>query len=153
MSDGAPTGQKLPGAGFPKVKKTELGYDVARGKEVYTNNCVLCHAVDGQGQKDAESGVVFPPLWGPNSYNWGAGMARIDTAAGFIKANMPLGKPFSLSDQDAWDVAAYINSHERPKDARQKGTVEQARVEFHDGEESYYGKEVNGVILGGGVEK
>lgn len=153
MSDGAPTGQKLPGAGFPKVKKTELGYDLVRGKEVYTNNCVLCHAVDGQGQKDAESDVVFPPLWGANSYNWGAGMARIDTAAGFIKANMPLGKPFSLSDQDAWDVAAYINSHERPKDARQKGTVEEARVEFHDGEESYYGKDVNGVIVGGGVEK
>lgn len=61
--------------------------------------------------------------------------------------------PCTIDHRSSANVAAYINSHERPKDARQKGTVEQARVEFHDGEESYYGKEVNGVILGGGVEK
>src|SRR3546814_7456590 len=93
------------------------------------------------GQRDPESGVVFPPLWGPDSYNWGAGMARIDTAAGFIKANMPLGKPFSLTDQEAWDVAAFVDSHERPKDPRQTGTLEEARVEFHAGEESFRSEE------------
>jgi thiosulfate dehydrogenase len=152
MSDGAPTGEKMPGSGFPKVKKPEEGYDVMRGQKVYAMNCALCHGSNGQGQKDVESGVVFPPLWGPDSYNWGAGMARIDTAAGFIKANMPLGKPFSLTDQEAWDVAAYINSHERPKDPRQTGTLEEARLEFHKGEESFYGKEVDGRIIGGGVD-
>ncbi len=151
MSDGAPTGEKLPGSGYPKVKKTEGGYDVMRGQKVYAQNCALCHGADGQGQRDPESGVVFPPLWGPDSYNWGAGMARIDTAAGFIKANMPLGKPFSLTDQEAWDVAAYLDSHERPKDPRQTATLEEARMEFHKGEESFYGKDVNGRIVGGGV--
>ncbi|PLC50870.1 cytochrome C [Pollutimonas subterranea] len=151
MSDGAPTGEKMPGAGYPKVKKPEQGYDLIRGGKVYAQNCALCHSADGQGQRDSESGVVFPPLWGPDSYNWGAGMARIDTAAGFIKANMPLGKPFSLTDQEAWDVAAYLNSHERPKDPRQTGTLEEARLKFHKDEESYYGKEVSGKIVGGGV--
>ncbi|MGB3388938.1 MAG: c-type cytochrome [Pseudaminobacter sp.] len=153
MSDGAPAGEKMAGAGYPKVKKPEQGYDLIRGAKVYAQNCALCHGTDGQGQRDPESGVVFPPLWGPDSYNWGAGMARIDTAAAFIKANMPLGKPFSLTDQQAWDVAAYLDSHERPKDPRQTGTLEEARVEFHGGEESFYGKEVNGKIVGGGVNQ
>ncbi len=74
--------------------------------------------------------IVFPPLWGSNSFNWGAGMHRVNTAAGFIKANMPLGKPNSLSDQEAWDVAAYINSFPRPADPRQLDeglTVEEAK--------------------------
>ncbi|WP_417276088.1 c-type cytochrome [Castellaniella sp.] len=151
MSDGVPTGEKMAGAGYPKVKKPEQGYDPIRGRKVYAQNCALCHGADGQGQRDLESDVVFPPLWGPNSYNWGAGMSRIDTAASFIKANMPLGKPFSLTDQEAWDVAAYVDSHERPKDPRQTGTLEEARLEFHKNEESYYGKDVNGRIVGGGV--
>ncbi len=151
MSNGAPTGEKLPGSGYPKVNKPEAGYDVMRGQKVYAQNCALCHGADGQGQRDPKSGVVFPPLWGPDSYNWGAGMARIDTAAGFIKANMPFGKPFSLNDQEAWDVAAYLDSHERPKDPRQTGTLEEARLKFHEGEESFYGKEVNGRVVGGGV--
>ena len=153
MADGASTGEKLPGSGYPKLKKPEEDYDVMRGQTVYAQNCALCHGADGQGQRDPDSGVVFPPLWGPNSYNWGAGMARIDTAAGFIKANMPLGKPFSLTDQEAWDVAAFVDSHERPKDPRQTGTLEEARVEFHDGEESFYGKAVNGKVVGGGTEQ
>lgn len=151
MTDGAPTGEKLAGSGYPKVKKPEAGYDVMQGQKVYAQNCALCHGADGQGQRDPESEVVFPPLWGADSYNWGAGMARIDTAAGFIKANMPLGKPFSLTDQEAWDVAAYIDSHERPKDPRQTGTLEDARLEFHANEESFYGKEVGGKVIGGGV--
>lgn len=153
MSDGAPTGEKLPGAGFPKLEKPEQGYDLIRGENVFMQNCALCHGADGQGQRDPESGVVFPALWGAESYNWGAGMARIDTAAGFIKANMPLGKPFSLTDQEAWDVAAYLDSHERPKDPRQTGTVEEARVEFHKDEESFYGKQVRGKIIGAGVSR
>ena len=141
------------GGGYIKVKETPQGYDHARGAKVYAQNCALCHGADGQGRKDESGKLRFPPLWGPEAYNWGAGMSRIDTAAGFIKANMPLGKPYSLSDQDAWDAAAYINSHERPKDPRQTGTIEEARVRFHNKEKSYYGKEVNGKILGEGVAR
>lgn len=153
LADGAPTGEKMRGGGYIKVKETPQGYDHARGAKVYAQNCALCHGADGQGRKDESGKLRFPPLWGPEAYNWGAGMSRIDTAAGFIKANMPLGKPYSLSDQDAWDAAAYINSHERPKDPRQTGTIEEARVRFHNKEKSYYGKEVNGRILGVGVAR
>ena len=41
--------------------------------------------------RDLVHGFVFPPLWGPNSFNDGAGMHRVLTAARFIKARMPLG--------------------------------------------------------------
>ena len=71
---------------------------------------------------------VFPALWGKDSYNWGAGMHRINTAAGFIQHNMPLGRGETLSDQEAWDVAAYINSHERPQDPRLiNGSIDETR--------------------------
>lgn len=60
-------------------------------------------------------------LWGDGAYNWGGGMHRVNTAANFIKANMPLSKSYSLSDQDAWDVAAFVNSHERPQDPSHGG--------------------------------
>lgn len=153
LADGAPTGEEMRGGGYVKLKETELGYDYRRGAKVYEQNCALCHGPDGQGRKEPNGKVRFPPLWGPEAYNWGAGMARVETAAGFIKANMPLGKPYSLSDQEAWDAAAFINSHERPKDPRQTGTIEEARVKFHKDEKSYYGKEVNGRILGVGVSR
>jgi thiosulfate dehydrogenase len=153
LADGAPTGEDMRGGGFLKLKETKLSYDYNRGAKVYEQNCALCHGADGQGRKEPNGKVRFPPLWGPEAYNWGAGMARVDNAAGFIKANMPLSKPYSLSDQDAWDVAAYIDSHERPKDPRQTGTIEEARVKFHKDEKSYYGKEVRGKILGVGVSR
>lgn len=152
LATGAPTNVPMEGNGFGKVEKTELGYSPERGAEVFTANCAVCHGADGQGQKDANGRIVFPPLWGANSYNWGAGMARIDTAAAFIQNNMPLSQPGKLSDQEAWDVAAYINSHERPKDARQgKNTIEETRLRFHDGDQIYYGKELNGVLMGVGT--
>ncbi|MFU1981439.1 c-type cytochrome [Bordetella hinzii] len=151
LADGAPAGEKLRGALYPKITKPKEGYDLGRGLAVYQQNCALCHGEQGQGTRDAQGQMKFPPLWGAESYNWGAGMARIDTAAGFIKANMPMGKPYSLSDQQAWDVAAFINSHERPKDPRQTGTVEAAARDFHAGEESYYGKMLKGHLLGTGV--
>ena len=97
---------------------------------------------------------MFPPLWGKDSFNWGAGMHRINTAAAFIKESMPLGKGGSLSDADAWHVAAYMNSHERPQDPRLiEGSVEKTRLKYHanDGV-NLYGQQVDGVLLGQGVK-
>ena len=64
--------------------------------------------------KTAPKGYLFPPLWGPDSFNDGAGMHRVLTAARFIKARMPLGEP-DLTDDEAFDVAAYINNQPRPE--------------------------------------
>lgn len=151
LATGAPTNTKLEGVGFGSVKKPAGGYDLARGSEVFAANCAVCHGADGQGQRDINGRTVFPPLWGPNSFNWGAGMARIDTAAAFVKHNMPLSQPGKLTDQEAWDVAAYLDSHERPKDPRQKGTVEENRNAHHDGDETFYGRMLNGVLIGVGT--
>jgi thiosulfate dehydrogenase len=145
LATGAPTGKALPGQGYLELKKPAIEPTWEAGKKVYEKNCALCHSVDGSGQV-AEGKTVFPPLWGKNSYNWGAGMHRINTAAGFIKANMPLGRGGMLTDQEAWDVAYFINSQARPKDPRQKGSIDSAKKEFHD-ENCNYGKEINGAKL------
>jgi thiosulfate dehydrogenase len=90
--------------------------DVANGAKVYGTRCQLCHGANGEGLKattQLAGGYLFPPLWGPDSYNIGAGMARVLTAAKFIKARMPLGNPM-LTDDEAFDVAAYMNSQPRP---------------------------------------
>lgn len=151
LATGAPTGKKMEGGGYPELKKTAKGYDPERGRQVYAAKCATCHASDGQGQRDLNGRVVFPPLWGPESYNWGAGMARVNTAAGFIKANMPLGQGNSLTDQEAWDAAAFIDSRERPKDPRQKGSVvENAKANY--GGDSFYGKTLGGRLIGVGVK-
>ncbi len=87
------------------------------GERVFKERCAACHQDDGQGLQasaDLVDGFVFPPLWGPNSFNDGAGMHRVLTAARFIKARMPLGKA-DLTDDEAFDVAAFINSKPRPE--------------------------------------
>ena len=153
LATGAPSGVELPGRAYPDVPKPEGGYNLAQGKKVYAEQCAVCHSEDGLGQKVGEN-YVFPPLWGKDSFNWGAGMHRINTAATFIKANMPLGKGGTLSDQEAWDVAAFMNSHERPQDPRLvDGDIEKTRVKFHanDGV-NLYGEKVNGVLIGQGIK-
>ena len=150
LSTGAPVGQALPGRGYPKLAKAEKQPSIQRGKTVFKNNCAICHGANGQGTK-VNGKYAFPPLWGKDSFNWGAGMHRINTAASFIKANMPLGKPNSLSDQEAWDVAAFVNSHERPQDPRFKGNLAKTAKEHHH-HQCYYGKEVDGNILGKGTK-
>ena len=146
MSTGVPVGKNLPGRVYLDLKKPKREPSWDEGEKVYQTNCMICHGSDGNGQY-VNGKTVFPPLWGKNSFNWGAGMHRINTAAGFIKANMPLGQGMKLSDQEAWDVAYYINSHERPKDPRQKGSVDEAKKDLHD-ENCSYGKEIHGEKLG-----
>lgn len=138
MAKGAPTGVKLPGQGFIKVPKPAQTPDLARGEAVYKNNCVICHGANGEGIK-VNGQYAFPPLWGEESFNWGAGMHRVDTAAGFIKANMPYGLGGTLSDQEAWDVALFMNSHQRPQDPRFKGNLAATREAYHD-ENCLYGR-------------
>ncbi len=148
LSRGAPMGAKLPGRGYPELARPPMAADPVKGRSVYAADCALCHGADGAGQK-AGGQTVFPPLWGPRSYNWGAGMSDIDKAADFIKANMPFSEGGSLTDQQAWDVAAYIDSRPRPQDPRYAGSVQETRAKFHETTQSMYGKTVDGQTLGG----
>lgn len=151
LATGAPIASKMKGGGYPTPPLSQAGYDPSRGAKVFEAKCTSCHGSDGQGARMPDGKVVYPPLWGPRSYNWGAGMARVDLAAGFIKANMPFDKPGTLSDDQAWDVAAFIDSHERPKDPRQTGSVaDNARANF-SGQKTYYGTSLAGKLLGSGV--
>ncbi len=118
LATGAPNRVDLPGAGYPALDEPAMAYDETRAKATFDENCSVCHGSDGQGRQDQNGRYAFPPLWGPHSYNGGAGMSRVSTAAGFIYANMPIGKPYSLTEQEAWDVAGYINAQDRPIDPR-----------------------------------
>jgi thiosulfate dehydrogenase len=105
LSRGAPARGAVPGQGLPTM--TPLAPDTMRGALVFTERCVACHGPQGSGTPRA------PAVWGPQSYNIGAGMARLRTAASFIRHNMPFDNA-TLTDQQAFDVAAYINSRPRP---------------------------------------
>ncbi len=111
--EGCPDGAEVRGRGFALVK-AERAPDPERGKVVYAEKCAACHGRDGQGRTGANGEYLFPALWGPKSFNIGAGMARLNTAAGFVKANMPLGRRFTLTDRHAFDVAAYFTQPPRP---------------------------------------
>jgi thiosulfate dehydrogenase len=152
LAKGAPTGGKLKGAGYLKLPKPAEMPDYARGARVYQQYCSMCHGPNGAGQA-ANGETVFPALWGADSFNWGAGMHQINLAAGFIKANMPLGRGGTLSDQEAWDVAMYVDSHERPQDPRFTGSIAETRAKYHDSPQSMYGQIHNGVLLGAGATR
>ncbi|HJU89259.1 MAG TPA: c-type cytochrome [Gemmatimonadaceae bacterium] len=106
LSQGVPVGAEVQGQGLPRLEP--LPGDSARGAALFAAQCVHCHGADGTGT------AIAPSLWGPNSYNIGAGMARLRTAASFIRYNMPADRPGTLTDQQAFDLAHYINSHPRP---------------------------------------
>lgn len=147
LATGAPVGKPVAGRGYPTVPKPAQAPDYARGQKLYAQHCALCHGANGEGQASGGK-TAFPPLWGPKSFNWGAGMHDVKNAAAFIKANMPLGMGGTLSDQEAWDVAMFMDSHERPQDPRFTGSVAETRKKFHDDPTSMYGMTVNGHVLG-----
>lgn len=121
LSKGAPTGVTLPGRGFVAITKPRDPTPV-NGEEIYHEQCAFCHGADGLGQKHKNKpGYMFPPLWGSDSYNEAAGMNKVKTCAEFVKANMPLGKGFSLTDAESWDVCVYMWIQGHPWDPR-KGT-------------------------------
>ncbi len=116
-SQDAETGAAQKKAHEPAAFKTpNRAAHLKNGEQVFSQRCAACHGAEGAGlaaARDLIHGFVFPPLWGPNSFNDGAGMHRVLTAAKFVKARMPLGNP-DLNDDQAFDVAAYLNSRPRP---------------------------------------
>lgn len=121
LSQGIPVGAQLEGAGTKNSKAPNRRADLAAGEAVYKAQCVACHGENGEGRRNGVKGdalgYAFPPLWGPDSFNNGAGMNRLLMAMRFIKHNMPLGTTHAapaLSDDEAFDVAAYVLSKPRP---------------------------------------
>jgi thiosulfate dehydrogenase len=106
LSRGYPPGSEMKGQGVPMLDP--LKGDSARGRQIFATTCVACHGADGNGS------AVAPPLWGPRSFNIGAGMARIRSAAAFIHQLMPRDHPGTLTPQQAFDVAVFINARPRP---------------------------------------
>jgi thiosulfate dehydrogenase len=113
LSTGVPTGTEVVGRGMGKVD-TKLVPNAAHGKTLYAQKCASCHGEKIDANRDPAIGYIFPPLWGQDSFNIGAGMARTYTAAAFIKHNMPLGQGNTLSDQEAIDIAEYVTHQPRP---------------------------------------
>ena len=114
LSQGVPTGTEVVGRGFRDIASPSKP-DSARGKVLFAQKCAACHGAGGQGLRGAGNAFVFPPLWGPQSFNTGAGMARVSIAAAFVQAKMPLGNAGTLTDQEAYDIAAYFTAQPRPK--------------------------------------
>ncbi len=121
LSTGVPVGKSPEGRGSPNLALLSRPADPKRGAGVYQANCAACHQPDGHGKRNGvpgdAKGYLYPPLWGPDSFNDGAGMHRLIASASFVRANMPFGTHYdapALSLEDAWDVAAYINTQERP---------------------------------------
>jgi thiosulfate dehydrogenase len=106
LSRGFPVGTEMEGQGVPEL--AAMKGDTLRGHAVFQSSCIACHGADGQGTAAA------PPLWGPRSFNIGAGMSRVNSAARFIHQLMPRDRPGTLTPQQAYDVAVYITSRPRP---------------------------------------
>lgn len=109
ISTDVPVGTQIAGTDGLLKMPTMLDGNADRGKQLYTEKlCSTCHGANGEGLG------VLPPLWGARSYSIGASMSRLERAASFIYHNMPQSNPGSLTEQEAFDLSAYINGHARP---------------------------------------
>jgi len=107
------------GSGIEKLPYLDRAADPKKGQIVYTAQCQTCHGANGEGQLAADAlEYTYPPLWGSDSYNDGAGLYRISNFAGYVKNNMPnlltSHENPTLTEAESWDVAAYVNSQSRP---------------------------------------
>jgi thiosulfate dehydrogenase len=121
LSKGVPVGGKVDGMGVPAMQPPNRRVDLQAGSTVYQAKCVACHGVQGAGLRagavGSATGYTFPPLWGKDSFNNGAGMGRLLEAYAFIKTNMPFGTVYGqpqLTDDEAYDVAGFVLSKPRP---------------------------------------
>jgi thiosulfate dehydrogenase len=107
IARGLPIYADIPWLGLKKLKGDHKGNPVS-GKQVFAARCAMCHGMDGQGT------LIAPSLWGPHSFNDGAGMAKAATMSSFALLNMPNGNP-DLKEEEAVDVAVFVTSQPRPK--------------------------------------
>ena len=111
-------GTRPAGTGMDELPWLNRAANPSSGRTIYLNKCKVCHGANGEGVLSIDSaGYTYPPLWGENSYNVSAGLYRITRLAYFVKHNMPYktADAAPLTDEEAWDVAAFINSMKRPQ--------------------------------------
>jgi thiosulfate dehydrogenase len=124
LGNDVPKGTKPKGSGIMSLTILSRAADPVKGNMVYTSHCERCHGKNGEGQFNSnDTGYQYPPLWGKNSYNDGAGLYRISMLAGYVKNNMPNPVNYhhpELTNEEAWDVAAFINSQPRPTKDKSK---------------------------------
>jgi thiosulfate dehydrogenase len=130
-----PKGKRPKGCGIEKIAFLNRPANPLFGKTTYLIRCSSCHGNEGQGLKNENgSGYTYPPLWGDNSYTNAAGLYRISNLAGYIKNNMPFNQASHLkpavSNEEAWDLAAFINSQPRPKKDQSKDWPDIAKKPF-----------------------
>ncbi len=104
-----PEPERKPYVGRGLVALADRTPDPVHGREIYATQCAGCHGQDGEGRRNA-----FPPLWGPDSFNDGAGMHGVKKMAAFVKQNMPQNRMGILTAQEAYDVAAFVHQQPRP---------------------------------------
>lgn len=114
-----PKGQKPEGSGIRTLPFMDRAADPKKGQSVYAAACASCHGDYGQGKLHTDGiEYEYPPLWGPHSYNAGAGLYSLSRFAGYVYDNMPFGTAThnspQLTEEQAWDVAAFVNSQQRP---------------------------------------
>ena len=119
LGKGVPKGKKPNGVGITDVAYLDRAADSLKGRIVYGGKCQSCHGADGEGIANLQgAGYTYPPLWGKHSYNTGAGLYRLSRFAGYVKENMPYNQATHnnpvLTDDEAWDIAAFVNSQPRP---------------------------------------
>lgn len=111
-------GKMAEGSGLKELAWLDRAADPEKGKLVFTTKCQSCHQANGEGVFNADkTEYTYPALWGSNSFNDGAGLYRISSFAKYIKCNMPQGTTYQnpqLTDEEAWDVAAFVISQTRP---------------------------------------
>jgi thiosulfate dehydrogenase len=119
LGSNVPSGTSPQGAGLVEIPFLDRQASSKRGEVVYEQKCAVCHGKNGEGIMLADSSAYqYPPAWGSNSYNVGAGLYRLSRFAGYVKGNMPFGATYDrpqITDEEAWDVAAYVNSLPRPQ--------------------------------------
>lgn len=111
-------GTKPQGWGVEELPFLNRAADTVRGRMVYASKCEACHGKNGMGVLNAAgTAYTYPPLWGRYSYNIGASIYTISKFAGYVKNNMPFVSSYKnkrLTNQEAWDVAAFVNSQYHP---------------------------------------
>lgn len=106
ISKGLPIYADIPWLGIKLIKVAHTP-ESANGKQVFMQQCAICHGNNGQGT------VRVPPLWGSDSFNDGAGMHKSENLAAFAYHNMPKTNP-DLTAEQALDVAAFVSTQPRP---------------------------------------